>query len=353
MRKILFITLLSLASPLCADETTQISTLANDFIQNNQVPGLSIAAYYAGQPHYFSFGVANRATQQPITPHTIFEIGSVTKTFTATVLSMQIQNGKIKLNDPIGPYLPPALQIQNKPINQITFEQLATHTAGLPTDPSNFVPQQPYGTQEFINFLAEWKPVYPPGTHWQYSNAGFGVLGYALAGLTAENFWQLLQTQLLQPLAMNNTAYVVATAEQNNYAQGYYLNNQPAPRWVMTAWKPSAGALRSTAADMMKFLQANLNVGDAPLSIRQAMQFAQQSYFKMNDHTMQDLAWATTITPQGQKIIWKNGATAGFSTFIALDPQQTAGVVIMTNKKTKAGELMKFTKSLFAAIKNK
>jgi len=149
---------------------------------------------------------------------------------------------------------------------------------------------------------------------------------------------------------MNQTTYFVPAIEESQYAQGYFADNEPAPRWMMMAWKPGSGALRSTPNDMMKFLQANLNVGDAPIAIRQAMQFAQQSYFKINDRTMQGLAWATTTFPNGQKIVWKDGATAGFSTFIALAPDKHAGLVIMINKKTKSKELMKFAKIVLNGV---
>lgn len=325
-------------------DNDRINALAKMLMQNNQLPGLAIALYDHGKPQYFMYGIANATTGKPVTNSTIFEIGSVTKTFTTTLLAMQVEAGKIKLNDAIGPYLPTT--VQNEIVKQITFEQLATHTASLPKIPPGYSPDGSYGATDFIDFLNHWQPPYPIGSKWQYSNLGFGLLGYALTGVMKQNFWSALHHDLLQPLAMNNTMYFVLPELQNQYAQGYYANNEPAPRWKMTAWKPSSGALRSTPIDMMKYLQANLNIGNAPASIKQAMQFAQQNYFKINARTMQGLAWSTTVFPEGGKMIWKVGATAGFSTFIALNPDKQMGLVIMINKKTKTKELMNLAKSI-------
>lgn len=326
------------AAPLPIVEVNQY---AEAFMQNNQVSGMAIDIYYNGQPYYLTYGVANEQNGSPVTTNTIFELASTTKTFTATVLALLVQQGKIQLNQPIGAFLPGELNGSNLPIDQITFQQLATHTAGLPKMPANFNgPGNPYNKQMFFNFLQNWQPNYSVGTQYNYSNTGFGVLGYALAGVAGMPYEELLQQSVLNPLNMNNTSMFVPANKQAEYAQGQNLRGQATPPWPMAPWKPGAGALRSTPVDMMNFLEANLNVGSAPENIKQAMQFAQQSYFQVNNNMTQGLAWAQKKLANGATVLFKDGSSAGFSSFIALTPSNTLGVVVMANKgKMRVGQL--------------
>ena len=309
----------------------QIKRIVHQFMQRNHVPGLAIDVIYHGKPYFFFFGVANKKTKTQINRNTIFEIGSITKAFTATLLALDVNAKKIKLSQQIGSKLPFGLHKDNWAIDHITFLQLATHTSGLPRRPSNFHRNKPYGLKKFIQFLSHWTPPYPPGTRFLYSNTAFGVLGYTLADVDHKKLWILFKHKIFQPLNMENTVYFVKGANQQRYAQGYKKNGRPAMRLKMEAWKPGAGALRSTPADMMKFLVANMGLGGVSPSLKQAMKLAHKSFFKKNKRMSQGLAWATWHTKIGE-VTHKSGATSGFTSMIAFIPGKQLGIVVLANK---------------------
>lgn len=309
--------------------TNIVNRLVMDYKLNENIPGVAVALYYNNKAYFYNFGVANRFTQQPVTRNTIFEIGSMTKAFTATLLAEQVLAGKIALNAPVVNYLPPYVKRVNGALNQVTLQELATHTSGLPSVPPGLELRERayYNERDLMNFVAYWQPRVPIGTQYSYSNIGFGLLGYALEQVTGHSYAQLLQKNIFNPLGMQNSS-LNYPVNQNLYAQGYNKFGRPAMRWPKNAW-PAGGAIRSTAADMCKFLEANLSVtssGASPQLIR-AMQFAQKGIFPTGVF-IQGLAWANM--PNG--IIRKDGGTSGFSSYIALLPNQHMGIVILTNK---------------------
>lgn len=324
--------LLSLLFAVSAFAAKPSETIINEAIQRwmqeQQIPGVAVA-YFDGQDgHLYNFGVQDRSSSAPVTENTIFEIASVTKVFTSTELALQIDKGKMALNDQLIKYLP-ALKNANGSIAQVTLVSLATHTSSLPRVPP---PQKSgYNHAKIIQFLRKWNAEFPVGSKYLYSNMGFGVLGYALANLAGTDYFDLIKADILTPLGMDSTMIKVPAAFNGRYATGYNQGNKPAARWGLNAW-PAGGALRSTSSDMLKFLKANLNVqGAGPQDLLKAMQFAQQGQFKANDKLTLGLGWQRF---QGEKFLFidKNGGVPGFSSYIGMIPEKKIGIVILANR---------------------
>lgn len=316
----------------CLAQTTDPSSIINNAIQpymaQNGIPGVAVALYYHNQAYFYNFGVSDRSTQQPVTSNTIFEIGSITKVFTATLLAEQILNHKMNLNDPVVNYLPPQVKNANGAINQVTLEELATHTSGLPRIPPGLTlaERAGYTKDDLMNYISTWQPDGPVGSGYSYSNIGFGLIGDALEGLTGQSYSVLLQQDILNPLGMTSSS-IDDAVDPSRYATGYDEDGEQTMHWPTNAWA-AGGAMRSTAVDMMKFIKANLGLqssGASPQLI-QAMQLAQKPLLQINDF-MQGIAWSTS-----NGTTKKNGATAGFSAGIVLMPSQNMGIVILTNK---------------------
>jgi CubicO group peptidase (beta-lactamase class C family) len=164
--------------------------------------------------------------------HTLFEIGSVTKTFTATILSTMVLDGTVKLNDPVSKYLPAYVHVPARNGKQITLLNLATQHSGLPRLPTNMDPQGSdpyahYSTRDLYVFLNMYKLARDPGQSFEYSNLGVALLGDALANREHMSYAQLLQARVLGPLGMTETATVLSPSEQMRFAAGHDADNDP------------------------------------------------------------------------------------------------------------------------------
>lgn len=294
--------------------------------QKNNIPGIAVVLYYQGKPYFLPFGSANLRSKKPITENTIFELGSITKSFTAILLAVEVLDGKIKLSDPVARYLP-GLREFTGPFSKVTFQHLATHTSGF----MRVIPEKDRKTYaDIVKYLRNWHPTHSPGTHYEYSNFGFGILGLALENVFQKNYFNLLSINLLNPLQMNHTFLVVPQQWQADYAQGYDKNGNPAEKWPITLMQ-AAGALRSSAADMRKFLAACLNLPGTPSKIAEAIYLTETGNFKMGANKTQVMSWMKTDFGS-YSLYTKNGGVTGFATFMGFIPELQIGLVIMANK---------------------
>lgn len=310
------------------DPNKVVEKVIKNFMKNKEIPGVAVALIFDQTPHVYFFGTANKTTGEPVTPDTIFEIASITKVFTSTLLAEEVIAGRMNLNDPVTKFLhfahPPHGQI-----GKVTLETLATHTSSLPRVPPPLKPFRPHTHESVLEFLSDWKPSYPIHSKYVYSNLGFGVLGYAVADAAGKPFHTLLDDNILHPLGMHSTYIRVPKALMHNYAQGYNQHGKPAEQYGVNAW-PGGGALRSTITDMFKFLKANLEI-DGPPKLLKAMQFAQEGRFKVSEHLTMGLGWQRFST-QKELLIDKNGGVEGFSSYIGMNPDKKIGIVILVNK---------------------
>ncbi len=291
------------------------------------VPGIAVGLYYKGKTYFYNVGFADPKNKKPVTEHTIFEIGSITKSFTSAILALEINKGTLRLDDPVKKCIPYVKK--QSPLGNITLFQLATHTSSLPR--KSPVPKIRMTKHRVLNALQKWKPEFPVGSKYRYSNLGYNILGYALEEKTGTSYMQLFKTFLLNPLDMKETFLEVPRNLRHQYAQGHKYG-VAVPRMSINALG-AAGSLKSTTFDMMKFLRANL-YDAGPESLQKALKLTHKSRFEATKYMMQALSWER-IHRGPVLIIDKNGGVTGFSTWMGFAPDDQIGLIILTNQRNK------------------
>lgn len=320
-------------NPLKDSLDLMVEGAARPYIQKGNTCGLVLAIIDKDQVRKYSYGSVNKTVKQlPDAAQTIFEIGSVTKTFNALVLAQEVVAGQMKLNDPINLYLPdsiPALKFRDQPI---TLQHLANHTSGFPRLPANIFnakvdPQDPYKhyiPDSLYSFLMHYHPSIMPGIAFSYSNYGAGVLGTILERTLYSSFEELIQSRICKPLGMNHTGVALDGAAQQNFAQGYNETGEATVPWDLASLKGS-GALRSTLNDMVKYACAQMEI-QGPLS--KAIVLSHQPTF-INATQSMGLGWR--INRNRWHYLHHSGGTGGFRSFVGFDPERQIAIVILSN----------------------
>jgi serine-type D-Ala-D-Ala carboxypeptidase/endopeptidase len=261
---------------------------------------------------------------------TEFEIGSITKTFTATLLADEDQAGRIRLDDPLARYAPPGIRVPGFDGRQILMVELADHTSGLPRVVPRFTP--PLTADVMWRFVNNYRLSRPPGEQFLYSNLGFALLARAIARRESASEDQLYARIVTGPLGMRDTAIMLSPAQHARLAQGYRPNGEPAPENAPT-WPAfdGAGALRSTLNDMMRYLAFEL--GRTDVAPRTLLPVLQQPRHAAGPYGSVGLGWQMRERPDGAKTIFKDGATPGYSTFMIFTPATASGAVILSNHR--------------------
>ncbi|MGA2672637.1 MAG: serine hydrolase domain-containing protein [Terracidiphilus sp.] len=298
--------------------------------------GVSIAVVEHGVRRVFSYGAAK--------PDSIFEIGSVTKTFTGLVLSQMVEQGKVKFDEPVRELLPPGT-VAKPAGDEIALLDLATQHSGLPRMPDNFNPADPnnpyadYRPANLYAFLAKQGVARPEKPGFLYSNVGFGLLGQALAVRSGLSYPALLKEEVTDPLGLKDTVVSLSAEQQARFIPGHDGNHQPAHAWDLDALA-GAGAIRSTAGDMLTYLEANLHPEDfkpavqtpAGRSISAAL--AQQHELRADAFPGTRIALAWLFESETGNY-WHNGATGGYSSYAFFNPKGDYAAVVLLN--TSAG----------------
>lgn len=277
---------------------------------------------------------------KPVDADTVFEIGSVTKVFTSLLLADAVRRGEVALTDPVSKYLPPEVKVPERGGKKITLVDLATHTSGLPRMPSNFHPNDPsnpyadYTVAQLYEFLSSVELTRDIGSKYEYSNLGGGLLGHALARRAGTNYETLVRTRILEPLEMKNTAITLSKSMKEHLTPGHDASLQPVANWDIPTLA-GAGALRSSANDLLTFLAANIGIEKSPLAPSMAAMIAVRRPTG-NPNLEIALGWHIW-TRDGHEIIWHNGGTGGYRTWIGFDPKSRTGVVVLSNTSTEAG----------------
>jgi len=270
--------------------------------------------------------------QPALDGNSVFEIGSISKVFTATALSVLVQQGKVSLDDPVQKYLPASVHVPSRDGKQITLGSLSEQNSGLPRMPSNFHPANnanpyvDYGTQQLYEFLNGYQLTRDPGAEFEYSNVGVGLLGHALTRATGQSYEALERSLVWAPLDMTHTAITLTPWMKSHLALGHDEQGSVVSNWDLDALA-GAGAIRSTMNDMLKFADANLHPERGPLE--RAMAFAHQVRAKAGNMGI-GLNWLS-LYAGADTIVWHNGGTGGYRTFIGLLPSRKMAVVVLTN----------------------
>lgn len=272
--------------------------------------------------------------QRPLDGNTVFEIGSISKVFTATVLAELVQEGKVKLEDPVQKFLPSSVHVPTRGEKLITLGNLSEQNSGLPRMPTNFHPKDPsnpyadYTVQQLYDFVSAYQLPRDPGQQFEYSNLGVGLLGHALSLSTGQSYEQMEKKRVWDPLGMTHTAITFSPWMKEHLALGHDDKGELAANWDLPTLA-GAGAIRSTTVDMLKFASANLHPERGKL--QEAMAFAHEVRASAGgSNTSIGLNWM--IQRAGtDTIVWHNGGTGGYRTFIGLEPSRKMAVVVMTN----------------------
>ncbi|MEQ7802362.1 serine hydrolase [Pedobacter sp. ASV1-7] len=323
-------------NPLKDSTDLWVEQKVRSYIQKGNTAAITLAVIQNGKIRTYSYGSTSKITKQLPSPETtIFEIGSVTKTFNALVLAQEVIAGRMKLSDPINSYLPdsiPTLQFQN---TRITLENLANHTSGLPRLPANIFsrnvdPKDPYKhylTDALYSFLKHYQPTVKPGTLFSYSNFGAGVLSTILERNTNCSFEQIIVTRICKPLKMNNTSISLSPIARKNFAQGYNEAGEATAPWDLAALKGS-GAIRSTLSDMVKYTMAQMNISNTT-PFQKAIILSHQTTFKGKEQDM-GLGWRINHN-KGNTYFHHSGGTGGFRSFVGFDLNRQRAIVILSN----------------------
>jgi beta-lactamase class C len=318
------------------------------------IPGMAVAISIDGKRCFYNYGVASKETRQPISGSTLFEIGSISKTFTATLAAYAQADGKLSLSDSASQYLP---SLKGSSFDHISLLNLGTHTSGgLPLQ----VPDNIHDTAQLMAYFKHWQPDYAAGTRRIYSNPSIGMLGMITAKSMAASFSDAIEKNVFHPLGMTHSYINVPADQIRNYAQGYTKADAPI-RVKDAVLAPEAYGVKSGTADMIRFIEANMQEADLDGKLQRAIIDTHIGYFKAGPMT-QALIWeqypyplkleqllagnadmmayqaiqATQLSPplppQTNVLINKTGSTNGFAAYVAFIPARKIGIVILANK---------------------
>jgi len=273
----------------------------------------------------------------------VFEIGSITKVFTASILATMVADGSVHLDDPVARLLPASVRVPARNGHQITLLDLTTQVSGLPRLPANMAPRDStnpyadYTVDQMYTFLSGYELPRDPGETYEYSNLGVGLLGHALALKAGMSYEELVRRRVLAPLGMRETAITLSPALRARLAAGHDNEGNVVPNWDLPTLA-GAGALRSTVGDMLTFLAANLDTSANPLA--RALRQTHQSRRGAGSAAMTiGLGWHILARPQGPAIVWHNGGTGGYRSFAGFDEARHVGVVVLTNANIGADDI--------------
>ena len=336
MKKLfLFVCTVCLTAVASAISPADMQVKLDNFI-NGGPGGIAVAWVDADGVAFFQSGTFSAGDPRPITPDTQFELGSVTKVFTALLLVESERLGKVSRLDPAAKYLLAPDDPAQKALAKITLLSLATHTSGLPRLPVNIGtnpdgnpdPYASYDRSKLVEALRVHGPVAPVGRSMAYSNFGVAVLGEALAAAWGTTYAEALRVHILDPLGMKATTVGLAGLPPSADLAPGHASGKTVPNWTFQSFAP-AGALRSSARDMALFLTACLGKNGTPLrSAFDATLQPQRTAEETGGHI--GLAWLLTDDPE-VPLAWHNGATAGSHTFVAFSPKTGAGIAILSN----------------------
>ncbi len=301
-------------------------------VDNGWSVGIVVGVVDSAGTRYFSYGNTMKTGGQPVNELTVYEIGSITKVFTATVLADMVVHGEVGLDDPVQRYLPDSVHVPSRSGHVITLRLLSAQRSGLPRMPNNFAPANPdnpfadYGAARLYAFLDGYQLPRDPGASYEYSNLGVGLLGFALARHAGTSYETMVLRRVIGPLHMADTRITLTSDLRARLAHGYD-GEKAVGNWDLDALA-GAGAIRSTAQDMATFVAAACGLARTPLD--SAFRLTERIEFDAGPAMRIGLGWHV-IGPDSSAVFWHNGGTGGYRSFIGFDPRRKIGVVVLSN----------------------
>jgi beta-lactamase class C len=372
----LFVMCVSIGVSSAAEEQDAVKSAVDQAIQpvmeKYQIPGMAVGITVGGKHYVLDYGVASSKTRQPVTDSTLFEIGSISKTFTATLASWAQVSGQLSLADKTSKYLP---SLQGTKFGEVSLLNLGTHTpGGLPLQ----VPENITNNDQLMKYFQEWQPTYAPGTYRTYANPSIGLLGLITAKSMNQDFAALMEGRLFPALGLTSTYINVPETKMADYAQGYTEKDEPV-RIATAVLSSEAYGVRTTATDMIHFVEANMGMIKLNGELQRAITDTHTGYFQAGVMT-QDLIWeqyaypvelktllegnsyqmileATPVTPitppmepRRDVLINKTGTTNGFGAYVAFVPEKQMGIVILANKNYPIADRITIAHQIFSKL---
>jgi CubicO group peptidase (beta-lactamase class C family) len=308
----------------------KIERIAKKYLVYGRTPGIIIGAVINGETKIYSYGVADLNTGALIDEFTIFEIGSITKTFTGLLSAQFVLQGNFTLQDTVNNYLPENMQLPSKNNIPIRWVHLLNHTSGIEREPDDLDFDQPfnYSESQMSDYLSRANLLSIPGTEILYSNTGMGLTGYALTNITDSSYASLIENRVFSKLNMTYSFCNNNEKPVNNTAQGYY-GNKAVDYFVMTDVFSGAGVIKSNMHDMLIYLQNCLYPETSTL--KDEINLTLTSTTDIDEKTSIGLAWILGVNENNQRIAFHDGGTYGFSSFIGFNRDTKAGVVVLIN----------------------
>ncbi len=330
--------------------TKRVRGLAQPKIDKGETVGIVVGVVHGDRHEFFAFGRPSLDDDTPPDEKTIFEIGSITKVFTAIALADMVREKKVALDDPVDTLLPQGIKAPEKNGKKITLRLLSNHRSGLPrvipkVVANDLIGKQPYEdvtSKDMFDFVAKAKLSHEPGTHFAYSNLGAGLLGTTLALREKMSYEEMITKKIAEPLGMRDTMMTVDSERSLRLAKPYNSRGKTALAWKFDSFA-GAGALRSTCDDMMRFLDANLGIGTVPESLRIALDESTRPRADTDEKTRKvALGWMIELSranPKPPELVWHNGGTGGFSSFFGFIREKKCGVVVLGNSDSSVDEI--------------
>lgn len=338
----------------------------------HQIPGMAVALVVGEKTYVFNYGVSDVAAQRAVTDATMFEIGSISKTFTATLATHAEALGKLQLTDTTAKYLP---QLAGSDFGNLQLVHLGTHTTGgMPLQ----VPDGVQNKVQLLEYFRAWKPAHQPGTVRTYANPSIGALGWIAAISLGQDFSAAMTQGIFQPLGLANTYLSVPADKMASYAWGYTKDGQ-AVRVNPGLLDREAYGIKTTASDLALFLRVNMGMLPLDHTLQTALYNTRKGYFHVGQMT-QDLIWEEYAmpvdvqalqegnssalilhpTPVSAKLptrmpssnVWvnKTGATNGFGAYVAFVPEKRFGIVLLANKNYANAERVEIAHKIYSSL---
>lgn len=358
-----------------AYDDARINAAAQAFMERTDAPGLAIGVVTPAGRQVFFYGVASKETGTEVNDRTIFEIGSVSKTFNAILAAYAVETGAMRWEDPASRHVP---ELKGTHLDRVSLLNLATHTTGgFP----QILPRNVRTQAAMMAYFRAWTPASPPDTTRSYANPSIGLLGFVTARALKGRYSEVARDKMFGPLGLTHTFYDVPEEERPNYAQGYTRDGQAVRMPALEGFPIAAEAfgVRTTAGDLLRFVEANLGLVETDPTLRRALAAATTGHFQAGPMT-QALIWEWYPLPVSSQdfktgngvvmireatpvarldpprpapdaaLVTKQGATPGFGAYVAFVPGRRVGVALLTNRGDPGVDLLGLAEQVFAIL---
>ncbi len=328
-------------SPTSSEPVT-LTEAIDDLAEQYVGVGAMVGVVRGSETLVLSYGTKRFDANDPPDRHSAFEIGSITKTFTTTLLAQRILDGTLEPDETVQPYLPAdRVTLPTRDGEEITFIQLATHRSGLPKqvqvsdypkppgyDPLNFYAA--YTTDHIYDYLTNYVTlVFTPGSDWLYSNTGVGLLGHVLGLIDGTSYETLVTREVFDVLGMESSSLFLTDAQLDNLALGHSSSRTVTPNYTANDIYQGAGFIKLSLDDMLLYLKAHLRLTATPLN--DALEYTREPRFHVEYWGDSGLDWYTKELDDGQVVTYKGGRTGGYGAYVGFNESTSTGTIVLMN----------------------